>query len=416
MLSLMLQSLRNRRTSALLSIGVIAVAVALFVSVEMVRQQAKQSFTNTIASTDLLVGARSGDLNLLLYSVFHLGQPTANMSWQSYQKVGQMNGVSWTVPLMLGDSHKGYRVLGTNGDYFERYRYGRQQPLTLRQGKVFEGLFDVVLGAEVAKRLGYQLGDQLALAHGTGSATSFSNHDDLPFTVSGILAPTGTPVDRTLHVSLEAISAIHIGWQGGVKTAQVDRELIEKYDLTPTSISAALVGLSSKFKLLSVQRQINTDKQEALSAVLPGMALAQLWQLLSQAELALQVVTICVILIGLTGMITTLLASLNERRREMAVLRAIGAKPRHIFMLLWGEAMALALVGTFAGLALAQALVLLLAPWALHHYGLQLSMHAPDQQLLLMLAAVMATAAVVSLLPAWRAYRRTLADGLSQRL
>ncbi|MFI3246070.1 MAG: ABC transporter permease [Ferrimonas sp.] len=413
---LMWKSLLNRRSSVLLTVFMIAISVALFVTVELVRKQAKQSFTNTIASTDLLVGARSGDINLLLYSVFHLGQPTANMSWHSYQAINQLNGVQWTVPLMLGDSHRGYRVLGTTEGYLTHYRYGQQQSLSVRQGAWFSGLFDVVLGSEVAAKLNYKLGDSLVLAHGTGSSVSFSNHDNMPFTVSGILAPTGTPVDRTLHVSLAAIEAIHIGWQGGVQTQQVDVDQLNQYSLEPTAISAALVGLSSKFQLLSVQRFINNYRAEALSAVLPGMALAQLWRLLSQAEVALQLLTICVVLIGLTGMVTTMLASLNERRREMAVLRAIGAGPRHIFGLLWCETMLLAIIGTLGGLLLAQLLLLIAAPWALHHYGLQLSLHLPDGQLTLMLGAILATAATIALLPAWRAYRTTLADGLSQRL
>ncbi|WP_298439509.1 ABC transporter permease [uncultured Ferrimonas sp.] len=416
MWTLMLRSMANRRHTIALTTMVIAVAVSLFITVEVIRQQAKQSFTNTIAATDLVVGARSGDLNLLLYSVFHLGQPTSNVSWQSYQTVAALNGVKWTVPLMLGDSHRGYRVLGTNQDYFQYYRYGQQQPLQLQQGQRFDGLFEVVLGSEVASALGYRLGDNLALAHGTGSKTSFSTHDDMPFTVVGVLAPTGTPVDRTLHVSLEAISAIHLGWQGGVKAGHVALDQVTPAQLQPQAVSAMLVGLSSKFKLLSVQRYINNYRAEPLSAVLPGMALAQLWQLLSQAEAALLLLSGAVVMIGLIGMITTLLASLNERRREMAVLRAIGAAPRHIFLLLWGEAMLLATAGSVLGVVAAQGLMLLLAPWALQHYGLQLALIRPTPALLTLLALVLATAAIAALLPAWRAYRTTLADGLSQRL
>lgn len=416
MLKLMLQSLRNRLTSVLLTLTVIAVAVALFIGVELVRSQAKQSFANTISGTDLVVGARSGNINLLLYSVFRLGNATNNIGWDTYQHLADTRGIAWTIPLSLGDSHRGYRVLGTNQAYFEHYKFGSKQSLTLAKGAPFEGLFEVVLGSEVAHKLGYQLGDELALAHGAGGSTSFSLHDDMPFVVVGILNPTGTPVDRTLHVSLEAIEAIHVGWQGGVRTHGVEVGQVKQMDLTPKTITAFLVGLENKFQLLGVQRAINTYRGEPLSAVLPGMALAELWTLLSQAEKALAIVAAFVVAVGLTGMLTTLLASLNERRREMAILRAMGAGPRHIFLLLWAEAALLALVGTLLGYLLAQAVILILAPLALSHYGLVLSLDLPSGTILWMMLAVQLAGSAAGLIPAWRAYRHTLADGLTQRL
>ncbi|GAA4880294.1 ABC transporter permease [Ferrimonas pelagia] len=416
MLSLMLRSMRNRLTSVSLTLTVIAISVALFIGVELVRTQAKQSFANTISGTDLVVGARSGNINLLLYSVFRLGNPTNNIGYDTYERLSQSRGVAWTIPLALGDSHRGYRVVGTNQDYFRHYQYGRQQSLTLAQGQPFNDLFDVVLGAEVANKLGYRLGDHIVLSHGAGGSTSFSEHDDMPFSVTGILAPTGTPVDRSLHVSLEAIEAIHLGWQGGTRTQGVDLAQIDQFDLTPKTLTAFLVGLESKFQLLNVQRAINTNKSEPLSAVLPGMALAELWTLLDQAEKALAIVAAFVVAVGLTGMLTTLLASLNERRREMAILRAMGAGPRHVFLLLWSEAALLALLGTVLGYLLAQLTIVALAPLALAQYGLVLSMGLPTGSVAWMMVAVQIAGSLAGLVPAWRAYRHTLADGLTQRL
>ncbi|WP_417349610.1 ABC transporter permease [Ferrimonas sp.] len=416
MLSLMTRSMANRRTSVGLTLAVIALSVALFIGVEMVRTQARQSFANTISGTDLVVGARSGSINLLLYSVFRLGDATNNIGYDTYRRLAGTKGVAWTIPLALGDSHKGYRVVGTNLDYFRHYRYGKGQSLALSEGGPFEGLFDVVLGAEVASKLGYQLEDQLVLSHGAGASVSFSKHDEMPFTVVGILAPTGTPVDRSLHVSLEAIEAIHLGWQGGGRRYAVSGDQVGQYDLTPKTITAFLVGLESKLRLLGVQRAINTNRSEPLSAILPGMALSQLWALLSQGERALAIVSGFVVAVGLTGMLTTLLASLGERRREMAILRAMGAGPRHIFLLLWGEAALLSLIGTLFGYLLAQLSVLVLAPWARSQYGLELSLGMPADSVLWMMGAVQLAGTLAGIVPAWRAYRHTLSDGLTQRL
>jgi len=213
-LRLALSSLWSRKGSVMLTFLAITVSVFVLLGVEQIRQQAKNSFGNTVSGIDLIIGARTGDINLLLYSVFRLGNATNNISWKSYQTIATDPNVAWTIPISLGDSHKGYRVMGTTSDYFTHFRYGKDKPLELAEGAPFSDLYDVVLGAEVARTLAYQLGDRLILSHGMGN-TSFSNHDDSPFRVTGILESTGTPVDRTLHVSLEGIEAIHVGWQDG---------------------------------------------------------------------------------------------------------------------------------------------------------------------------------------------------------
>ena len=195
------QSLANRKTTAILTLLTVAISVTLLLGVEKVRTQAKSSFANTISSTDLIVGSRSGQVNLLLYSVFRIGNATNNIDWQSLQEISQHRSVKWAIPISLGDSHRGYRVVGTTDAYFEHYRYGQKQPLQLAQGEVFDSLFETVLGSEVAKKLGYSLGDDIIIAHGI-SDQSFNRHDNLPFKVVGILEPTGTPVDRSVHVSL----------------------------------------------------------------------------------------------------------------------------------------------------------------------------------------------------------------------
>ena len=142
----------------------IAISVALLLGVEKIRTEARSSFASTISGTDLIVGARSGDINLLLYSVFRIGNATNNISWESYQDITSRPEVAWAIPISLGDSHRGFRVMGTNGDYFEHYRFARTRALTLAEGKPFAEVFDTVLGADVAAQLGYQLvGSQTGL-------------------------------------------------------------------------------------------------------------------------------------------------------------------------------------------------------------------------------------------------------------
>ncbi|MDM1716289.1 ABC transporter permease [Thiopseudomonas alkaliphila] len=416
LLHLAWRSLKSRRFTAGLTVFAIAVSVCLLLAVERVRTETRVSFANTISGTDLVVGARSGSINLLLYSVFRLGNATNNIRWSSFIQWQQHPQVKWAIPLSLGDSHKGYRVLGTSEDYFTHYQYGRKQHLALQAGEFFSDQqpFQLVLGAEVAERLGYQLGDSVVLAHGI-SRVSLVQHDDKPFTVTGILQRTGTPVDRTLHISLAGMEAIHLDWQHGMPArgaARLTAEQVQQMDLTPRSITAALLGLNSKVASFSVQRAINQWPDEPLQAIIPGVALQELWGLMSSAEQALFIISLLVVLTGLIGMLTAILASLNERRREMAVLRSVGARPWHIASLLMLEALLLAGAGVILGVALLIIGILVLQQPIQTHYGIYLPLSGLSLREWLLLAGIMLAAMLMALLPAGRAYRLSLNDGL----
>ena len=416
LLHLAWRSLKSRRFTAWLTVFAIAVSVCLLLAVERVRTETRVSFANTISGTDLVVGARSGSINLLLYSVFRLGNATNNIRWSSFTQWQQHPQVKWAIPLSLGDSHKGYRVLGTSEDYFTHYQYGRKQHLALQAGDFFSDQqpFQLVLGAEVAERLGYQLGDSVVLAHGI-SRVSLVQHDDKPFTVTGILQRTGTPVDRTLHISLAGMEAIHLDWQHGMPArgaARLTAEQVQQMDLTPRSITAALLGLNSKVASFSVQRAINQWPDEPLQAIIPGVALQELWGLMSSAEQALFIISLLVVLTGLIGMLTAILASLNERRREMAVLRSVGARPWHIASLLMLEALLLAGAGVILGVALLIIGILVLQQPIQTHYGIYLPLSGLSLREWLLLAGIMLAALLMALLPAGRAYRLSLNDGL----
>lgn len=414
---LALRSLLNRRFSALLTVLAIALSVTLLLGVEKIRNEARASFAGTISGTDLIVGPRTGSVQLLLYSVFRIGNATSNMRWDSYQRVAEHPRVDWAVPISLGDSHRGFKVMGTTGDYFKHFRHGRDRALLFAEGRAFADLYDTVIGADIARELDYRLGSELVLAHGTG-AVSFVEHADKPFRVSGILAKTGTPVDRTIHISLEGMEALHVDWQQGMPArgaARVDAEHARSLDLTPTTITAMLLGLDSRVATFAVQRDINRFPDEPLMAVLPGVALQELWSLLGVAEQALFIVSVFVVLTGLVGMLTAILASLNERRREMAILRSVGARPRHVFGLLLLEAAGLALAGILLGLGLMYLAMWLAQPVILSRYGLFIPITAPGLWDWSLLGAILLAAIIMGCVPAWRAYRQSLIDGLSIR-
>jgi putative ABC transport system permease protein len=419
LLRLALASLGNRRFTAWLTVFAIALSVCLLLAVERVRTEARASFANTISGTDLIVGARSGSVNLLLYSVFRIGNATNNIRWESFEQFANHRQVKWAIPISLGDSHRGYRVMGTSPAYFEHYRYARTQQLQLSSGRAFaDDPFEVVLGAEVAHALNYQLDQELVLAHGVATI-SLLKHDDKPFKVVGILKRTGTPVDRTLHISLAGMEALHVDWQNGMPArgaAKVSAEQARAMDLQPKQITAFLLGLNSKIATFSLQREINEFRGEPLLAILPGVALQELWSLMGTAEKALFVVSLFVVLTGLIGMLTAILTSLNERRREMAILRSVGARPWHIASLLIVEAFALALAGVLLGLLLLYLGIAGAQGYVQANYGLYLPLNLPTRYEWTLLGAILSAALLMGCVPAWRAYRQSLADGLSIRL
>jgi len=413
LLRLAFKSLKSRLLTVSLTVFAIALSVALFLGVEKVRTGAKASFADTISGTDLIVGARSGGVQLLLYSVFRVGNATNNVTWQSYQDIAVHKDVDWIVPLSLGDSHKGFRVLGTTTAFFDRYKYRGGRDVTFTEGRVFDDLFDAVVGADVAAELGYAPDDEIVVAHGVAS---FTEHDDKPFKISGVLQKTGTPVDRTVFVSLEAIEAIHIDWQGGGRSQNtISADEVRQMELTPKAVTAALVGVSSRLKIFGVQRWVNDYPEEPLLAILPGVALSELWSLIGVAETALVGVSVMVMVTALLGMVAMIFSGLNERRREIALLRAIGARPRTILGLLTLEAALMSLVAVLLGVALLYTGLFVARSYIDAAFGLYLEITWPTTREYLVLATVVAAGTLVSLIPALRAYFMSLADGMQVR-
>ncbi|VWX55740.1 putative ABC transport system permease protein [Burkholderiales bacterium 8X] len=406
----------NRRFTLALTVLSIALSTLLLLGVERIRAQLRESFSSSVSGTDLIVGARGGSSQLLLYSVFRIGSATHNMQWRSVQAIAAHPGVDWAVPLSLGDSHRSFPVLATTAAYFEHFRYGDRQPLALRQGKPFEALFDVVLGAEVAERLGYTLGERITLSHGAGGLGT-NEHADKPFTVVGVLARTGTPVDRSLHIGLEAMEAIHLEWAAGAPMPglRITADQVRKFDLAPKSVTAVLVGLKNRSAVFNVQRFVSGYAPEPLLAILPGVALDELWTVVGMGENALLLMSSLVALVSIAGLVSVVMAGLNERRRELAVLRAVGAGPRHVLALLVLEGGMVSFIGVLLGALLAALGTALLSPWLQAEFGLSLRLSEPTLAEWQLIGGVLAAGTIASLLPGIRAYRLSLADGLSPR-
>jgi len=458
------RSLRNRPVTSLLTVAAVALSITLLLGVEQARRGMRESFTGTIKGTDLVVGARGGTLQLLLGAVFGIGSPTGSVPYAVYEQWSRHPAIRWTVPLAIGDSHRGYRVIGTTAGLFEHWRYRSAGRLTFAQGRVIEGADDMVLGSEVAARLGYRVGTDVTVGHGLNAVAGLGDHEAHPFTVVGVLDQTFTPLDRALFVTLDGIEAMHEEGEvhaasgtaaspssmpgagtpppmpgadappvmPGAEPAAVmpgtdappvmsgaqaappgTRNIFED---EPKALSAFLVGTRTRYETLQLQREINRYKPEPMTAVIPGVTLGELWRTLGTVEGGLRLVGALTIVVGLIGMLVALYSSLESRRREMAVLRAVGARPSMIVSLLVLESGLLTLLGCVLGVALTMGGFAIAQGMIEANTGVHIAVQAPGSLEWIYIGVVLAAGVLVGLVPAWRAYRSSLADGLSPRL
>ncbi len=407
------KSLRSRALTTTLTIFSIALSVTLLTGVDRLRYAAQEGFAGTLSHTDLIVGARGGDLPLLLSTVFHLGNASNEISSDTYQYFAHHPAVAWTIPISMGDSHRGYRVVATDENFYRYYQYRSNHHLGFAQGREPSSLFEIALGAQVASSLNYHLGQQITLAHGI-EEHSILNHTNVPFTVVGILAPTATPVDRALYMTLLGDEAMHYGWEDG--TPPAIGESLPKLDprkLKVTAITSFLLGTKSRISTLSLQREINSYKPEPLTAIIPAFTLQELWSILDYADQGLSIVSIAVLVTGLLSMLIALYTSLNERRKEIAVLRVVGLRMRQIILLILTEAMLIAIAGTVFGIAATYILLFLMRNIIESRLGLPISLVGLSVRVEIYALATVLGAVILGGVPAWRAYRNSLADGLN---
>jgi len=411
-------SIRNRLFTTFLTVISIALSVALLLSVERTRRATEEGFTQAISQTDLIVGARSGPVNLILYTIFNMGSATNNISWKTYEDLKKNPAVEWTIPYSLGDGHHGFRVVATDENFYEHYRFRGNGQVEFAEGKPALGIWDVVLGSEVAKKLHYQLGQKVVIAHGVTHGEGVLLHSDKPFTVSGILKPTGTALDTSLYISLYGMEAVHMDWKNGAaptKETEIPQDKIKKEDIHIGQITAFFLRTKSRILTLSLQRQINDYQQEPLLAIIPGVTLADLWRSLGYIEQALKMISWMVVAVGLMAMLIALLTGLNERRREMAILRSIGAGPSRITALMVFESFLLTVIGIGCGVGLELSGFFLLRGWLENTFGLYLVGEVFAGREIFYLSITLIAGILIGLIPALRASRLALKDGLSVR-
>ncbi|MFM7801082.1 MAG: ABC transporter permease, partial [Limnohabitans sp.] len=402
----------------------VSVSVLIVLGGQQLREDAKRSFSHALSGVDLIVGPRGSATELMLYSVFQIGRPSRNMGFVGFQEIQNMPQVRWAVPIQLGDTYQGYPVLGTKAVLFKEFK-SQGRGLEWAQGRAFgnpseqpQSMTEVVLGAEVAQRFRHEAGDQLVLTHGAGGGPEDTDHDDHPLVVVGVLKPTGAPIDRAVLINLEGFEAMHQGWSMGISpkslksAAAALAQTPDIKELQPVSLSAVWVGLHNRADVFSVRRKIESMNRDPLMAVLPGVALDELWQVVKVLENSLVLVGFMVAVSAMLGVAAVLLVAMTGRRKELAILRAMGAGPRSLLGYVLLESVLVCLVGIVCGYIVCQCLLWAGQDILRTSFGIMVQPGLPSSDSLLSLGALFVVSVLASLLPAWRAYRLSLMDGL----
>ena len=410
------KSIKNRKFTSFLCVLSIALSVTLFLGIERIRNGARDGFTNTISKTDLIVGAKGGPLQLLLYTVFHIGGAVNNIKMSTYNDIKAHRQVEWTIPISLGDAYRGFRVVATDENFYEHYRFRGDNKVELMEGVLPTDTFDVVLGSEVAKKFKHKVGDPITLSHGL-SAESILSHDNTPFKIVGVMKPTQTPIDTGVYITLHGMEAMHFGWETGVPSGEaIDAERFKKENIEITQLTSFMVKLKSRIAVLKMRRDIDQYANEPIMAIIPALSLQEMWETISYVEQVLFLVSLCVLLVGVLSILISLYTSINERRREMAILRSLGASARHIFFLLLFESSFLVLMGCVLGVASMYGLLFFVSPWLEANFSVYLPIQAISKTEWMYLGAIFVVGTLAGLIPAIKAYMNSLQDGLTIKI
>lgn len=394
------KSLLFRKKMSILIVLCLSLSISLLLAVERLRLGTQEAFSGAISQTNLIVGARGGSQSLLLYSVFRIGDPTHNIRWETYEHWKKHPAVAWTIPLSLGDSHRGFPVVATNNRFYEHFRFRGDRRVEFLKGEPAQQMFDLVIGSRVHDRLRYELGDEIFLSHGhSGDGPNVYVHDEFPFRVVGILRPTQTPLDSSVFIDLQGMEAIHWNWfEGAPAEADSAKPLPAEKKLPIREITSFLLGTGEPVDAIYLRREIDSYDQEALMAISPGIELSRFWSNFAFAEKALQLVSALVALSGLIALFLVISLSIQVRSKEFTILRSIGVSRKRLVGLLMIESLFLSMAAVVLGTLFAYASFFLFKPILENRIGVVLSLSAPQSfEILFFLALVVLSAALAGL-------------------
>ena len=417
------KNILNKPLNLVLNLVLFALGVGLISLLLLVNVQLEDKFEKNFAGIDLVIGAKGSPLQLILSSLYHLDAPTGNMPVsESKAFLNPKHPIfKSAIPLSLGDSHRGYRIVGTNTGFIDLYE------AKFADGKLFEENMEVVVGATVAKNLNIKLGDEFKSSHGLIEDENLVHEDAAPFKVVGILEKTGSVIDQLIVTKTQSIWVVHDEHDHEAEEstehneAEHDHEHEEaehSEDLPLTSYEdKSITSLLVKFKgrniqALNMARNINENTN--FQAATPAIEINRLYTLLGVGEEALKAMALLIIFVSGLSIFISLFSSLRERKYELAVMRTLGARPGFLFQLIIFEGIIIAVLGYFCGIALSHGSMVLLADFLEKSYRYDFSAAIFLKEEIYIFGGSLVIGVIAAIIPAFQASKTdihaTLAD------
>jgi putative ABC transport system permease protein len=387
--------LRARALSTALNVLLLALGVATITLLLLTMHQLEERMGRDARGIDLVAGAKGSPMQVILSAIYHLDVPTGNISLAQAKEIGKHRMIKKTIPLALGDGYRGYRIVGTNHDYVSHYG-GK-----IAAGRLWEKHMEAVIGAEIAQRLGHGVGATLVGYHGIGDAGG-SEHGDAPYQVVGVLAPSGTVLDRLILVSIESVWLVHDEHQGTDSAVTEDDK----------EITALLIQYATPLAVAVLPRYINNNSE--MQAASPAYETARLFSIIGVGVDVLRGFALVLMLSAGLSLFIALYNALHERRYDLALMRTLGARPRTLMTLMLFEGALFAGFGAILGLALGHALTELLGQSLRAAQQIAVTGWTWVPAELWLIGVALAVGVLAALLPAWRAYRTDIALTLAR--
>ncbi len=419
MIMLVRKSLAQHRLSTAVTVLSAALASGLVMAVFNVSRQAESAFTAGDLEVDAVLGARGSELQLVLNSIFHLETSPGNVPWSVYEEVASTPGVTMALPYAVGDSYRGFRVVGTDPVIFRELRFGDGRRLEVwprtppggedRPWPMDPARREAVIGATVADRTGLQVGSSFNPTHGVGQGTTVTHEET--YVVTAIMEPTGTPMDRVILIPIEGIFRMgghYLRGAGEDYRAEVGEQIPDEHK----EVSAVLLRFSNVNVGFRLDQQINRQGKVATLAFPVGQVMGEIFDKLGWVNRVLEIVAYLVVVVAAGSILAAIHNTMNERRREFAILRALGARRGTVFSAIVLEAGTIAALGAAAGFLVYAAIVLAAAEVVRARTGVHLDVLVFHPVLVAAPLGMVGLGALAGLLPAAVAYSTDVADNL----
>ncbi len=408
------KSIKQRSLASVLTMFSIMLGVALVVSILILKQESQDAFSQTATGYEIIVGPKGSSLQLTLNTIYQIGVPIQNMPYDTYTKLKDDKRVKLAIPYVLGDNFKNHRLIGTVPEVFTDFSYQKDKKYQLKDGKFFTKDFEAVIGNETALKTGLKVGDTFIGSHGVESyegSEGMFEHAEFKFTVTGILEKTFTPIDKVVFTSMNSVWEIH--------HHEAEEKYKERNDTThremEKSITAILISLKSPVYFDLLRRQINENKFEGINAqaVIPTFEIKQLFDIIGNINSILIIIAYLVVFVAVISILVSIYNSMNERKRDIAIMRSLGARKNTILNIILIEGFIVSFIGGLFGIIVSHVLIFLFRDTISNTAGIQISGTLFNIFEFYILAGTVALGLIVTLIPALKAYNTDVASNLA---